>query len=100
MRALSDCINDILDRHEEVYKEMVARLGPQELQNVFTEMNVNNFGRAMAYLTLVYLMNIPEDAKCEAVRLAAVILKDIDTSGVERRLLRRIGRMLSNMFAM
>ena len=50
MRTLSDCINDILDRDEEMYNEIVAWLGPQELQNVFTEMNVNNFGRAMAYL--------------------------------------------------
>ena len=29
----------------------------------------------MAYLTLVYLMNIPEDAKREAVRLVAAILR-------------------------
>ena len=37
-------------------------------------MNVSNFSRAVAYLTLVYLINIPEDAKCEAARLPGAIL--------------------------
>ena len=67
---------------------------------VFTEMNVNSFGRVMAYLTLVYIMKIPEGAKREAVRLAAVILRDVDISRVEQSILRRIERMLSNMFVM
>ena len=46
------------------------RLGPEELLGVFAEMNVNSFGRAM-----VYLMNIPEDVKREAVRLVAPITR-------------------------
>ena len=60
--VLSRQINYILDRHEKLNDGMAERLGPKELLNVFAEMNVNGFGRAMAYLTLVYLMNIPEDA--------------------------------------
>ena len=37
----------------------------------------------MAYLTLVYLMNIPEDTKREAVRLVAPALRDVDATRVE-----------------
>ena len=70
MAILLHQINYILDRHGN-YGEMVERLGPEELLSVFAEMNVNSFGRAMAYLTLVYLMDIPEDVKREAVRLVA-----------------------------
>ena len=51
---------------------MAKRLSSEELLSVFAEMNVNSFGRAMAYLTLVYLVNIPEDVKREAVRLVAL----------------------------
>ena len=61
IRTLSHHINEILDRHEALYGEMAVRLNPEDLLNVFTEMNVNSFGRFMAYLTLVYIMNIPED---------------------------------------
>ena len=68
-------------------------------------MNVNNLGRAMAYLTLVYRMNIPEDARREAVRLTAGVLRgigvvrEISTARVEeesfaQRLFSVIGRVL------
>ena len=46
-------------------------------------MNVNSFGRAMAYLTLVYLMTIPEDVKREAVRLVAPVLRNVGVTRVE-----------------
>ena len=63
---------------------MVARFSPEEfISDVFYEMNVNSFGRAMAYLTLVYFMKIPEDAKREAVRLVATILRDVNITRVE-----------------
>ena len=51
--------------------------------SVFSEMKVNSFGRAMAYLTLVYLMNIPEDVKREAVCLVAPVLGNVDVARVE-----------------
>ena len=61
-------------------------------------MNVNNFGRAVAYLMLVYLMNIPEDAKREAARLPAATLRDVNITRVEesffQRMLSGIRRML------
>ena len=47
---LSQQVNYVLDRHEKLYGEMAERLSPEELVSVFAEMNVNSFGRAMAYL--------------------------------------------------
>ena len=61
IQTLSQRINYVLAHHEKLYVEMAERLGPDGLLGVFAEMNVNSFGRSMAYLTLVYLMNIPEE---------------------------------------
>ena len=72
----------MLAHHEKLYGEMVERLGPDELLNVFGEMDVNSFGRATAYLALVYSMDIPEDVKREAVRLVAPVLRNVDATRV------------------
>ena len=57
--------------------------------NVFNGMNANSFGRAVAYLALVYRMNIPEeDVIREAVCLVVPILRD--TARVEGSFIRRI----------
>ena len=75
--------------HEDMYTEMANRLNSDELLNVFNEMNVNSFGRAVAYLTLVCRMNISEeDVIREAVRLVVPILRD--TARVEGSFIRRI----------
>ena len=87
---LSQRINYVLDRHEKLYGEMAERLSSEELLGVFAEMNVNSFGRAMAYLTLVYLMNIPEDVKREAVRLVAPVLRNVGVTMVEGAFFRRM----------
>ena len=72
------------------YDEMAERLGPEGLLDVFGEMNVNSFGLAMAYLTLIYLMDIPEDVKREAVRLVAPVLRDVGVTRVEEGFFRRM----------
>ena len=90
MAILSQRINYVLVRHGKLYDEMAERLGPQELLSVFAEMNVNSFGRAMAYLTLVYLMDIPEDVKRKAVRLVAPVLRNIVVTRVEEGFFRRM----------
>ena len=82
-KTLSHHINYVLDRHGKLYDEMAERLDSDELLNVFGEMNVNSSGRAMAYLTLVYLMDIPEDVKREAVCLVAPVLRDVGVTRVE-----------------
>ena len=52
-------------------------------------MNVNSFGRVVAYLALVYRMNISkEDVIREAVRLVVPVLRD--TARVEGSFIRRI----------
>ena len=99
MAILSQQVNYVLDCHEKLYGEMVGRLGPEELLGVFTEMYVNSFGRAMAYLTLVYLMNIPEDAKREAVRLVAAILRDVNVTRVEESFFQRMLSGIRRVFA-
>ena len=76
IQTLSQHINYVLARHGKLYDEMTERLDSDGLLNVFGEMNVNSFGRAMAYLTLVYLMDIPEDVKREAARLVALVLRN------------------------
>ena len=80
---LSQHINYTFVRHEKLYGEMAEHLGPEELLGVFAEINVNSFGRAMGYLTLVYLMDIPEDVKCDAVRLVAPVLRNVGVTRVE-----------------
>ena len=67
---------------------MAELLGPEELLSVFAEMNVNSFGRAMAYL--VYLMDIPEDVKREAVRLVVPVLRNVGVTRVEEGCFRRM----------
>ena len=75
--TLSQHIHYVLDVHKDMYNEMANRLNSNELLNVFNEMNVNSFGRVVAYLALVYRMNIPEeDVIREAVRLVVPILRD------------------------
>ena len=78
---------------------MAERLSPEELVSVFAKMNVNSFGRTMAYLTLVYLMNIPEDAKRKAVRLVATVLRDVNVTRVEESFFQRMLSGIRRMFA-
>ena len=90
MRTFSYYINDVLDRHEELYAEIAARLNPEELPCVFTDMNVNSFWAAYGFLALVYFMIIPERAKRETVRLVAVIFKDMNIKRAEGSFFQRM----------
>ena len=79
----------MLDAHKDMYSEMANRLSSAGLLDVFNEMNVNSVGRVVAYLALVYRMNIlEEDAIREAVRLVVPVLRDI--ARVEGSFIRRI----------
>ena len=90
VQILSSHINYVLARHGQLYDEMAEQLDSDGLLNVFGEMNVNNFGRAMAYLTLSYLMDIPEDVKREAVCLVAPVLRDVGVKRAEEGFFRRM----------
>jgi hypothetical protein len=78
MRTLSHHINCLLERHEELYNQMILNVNPNEIHVVFNTINATNFGRAMAYLKLVYLIPPSEDTTRTAVRLVAAPLKSFD----------------------
>ena len=80
VETLSEHIQYILNSYRDCYNDSVERLTREELLlDVFHEMNVNNLGRAMAYLTLVYRMShiIKEDTVRQAVRLAAPLIRNV-----------------------
>ena len=80
VETLSEHIQYILGNYRDCFNESVERLTREELLlDVFQEMNVNNFGRAMSYLRLVYRMShiCKEDTVRQAVRLAAPVIRNI-----------------------
>ena len=90
VQILSQHINYVLTHHGQLYDKIAERLDSDGLLNVFGEMNVNSFGRAMAYLTLIYFMDIPEDVKREAVHLVVPVLRDVGVTRVEEGFFRRM----------
>ena len=80
VETLSEHIQYILNSYRDCCNDSVERLTREELLlGVFHEMNVNNLGRTMAYLTLVYRMShiIKEDTVRQAVRLAAPLIRNV-----------------------
>ena len=71
-------MHQCLEEYKTMYEEMATRVEAVDLPDIFNDMNVNNFGRAMAYLTLVYMLKGSENVTREAVRLVATVLKDMD----------------------
>ena len=79
VETLSEHIQYILGNYRDSYNDSVECLTREELLlDVFHEMNVNNIGRAIAYLTLVCRMShiIQEDTVRQAVRLAAPVIRN------------------------
>ena len=91
-RTLSHHVTYLLEGHEAVYNQMVVNVNPNEMHIVFDAINVTNFGRAMAYLTLVYLMHASEDTTRRAVCLVAAPLRSFDLSAfrIEESFFRRV----------
>ena len=91
IETLTEHIEYILNNYKDSYNHALDRLTREELLlDVFHEINVNNLGRAMAYLTLVYRMShiIKEDTVRQAVRLAAPVLRN--TGRVEGSFIREL----------
>ena len=76
MRTLSHHVNYLLDKHGDMYQSIVSRC--PDLVTIFYEINVINFGRAMAYLTLIYLTKVSEAEIRVAVQLVAKRLRGFD----------------------
>ena len=76
MRTLSHHVNYLLGKHGDIYQSIVSRC--PDLVTIFYEIDVVNFGRAMAYLTLVYLTKVSEAEIRVAVQLVAKRLRGFD----------------------
>ena len=68
MKTLSHHINYFLEHYTFVSGEHCK----------ISRFRVNNFGRAMSYLTFVYMVNAPEEVIRDATRLVTIVLKTID----------------------
>ena len=84
IETLSEHIEYILGNYRDSYNEAVNALNSFPLnidmfQKVFKEINVDNTGRAMAYLTLVYRTNhlTNEETVRQAVRLVVPVLRNV-----------------------
>ena len=75
-RTLAHHVNYLLDKHGDMYQSIVSRC--PDLVTISHETDVVNFGRAMAYLTLVYLTKVSEDEIRVAVQLVAKRLRGFD----------------------
>ena len=75
-------------QHEEIYGTVINRIDrdnlPINLSHIYTEMNPNNFGRLIAYLTLVYKIadSYEEEIVREAVQRTVENLKHIDLENI------------------
>ena len=77
---LSFYISKCFDEQREMYDSLNHRLSPMCFQPIFEEMHVNNFGRIVPYLALVYKVrdSYYEETLREAVRKTVQDLKHID----------------------
>ena len=65
-QTLSFHINTILDHHRDLYREVSAH--SLNLDQVYREINMTNFGRIFAYLALVCMQSDSEESFREHVR--------------------------------
>ena len=54
MTTLSYHIHQCLEQYKTIFEKMIIL--PLDLPEIFEEMDVNNFGRAVAFLTYVYVL--------------------------------------------
>ena len=86
--TLSFHINTCLREHEEIYGTAINRIDRDNLStnlcDIYEEMNPNNFGRLIAYLTLVYKIadSYEEEIVREAVQRTVENLKHIDLENI------------------
>ncbi len=75
MRTLSYHTNQLINHQGRLYDHLVTCINGHDSSYIFDKVNVNNFGRAMTYLTMVYMLKESEDVTREAVRLVLDPLK-------------------------
>ena len=98
--TLSYYIETLLEEHQDLYASVNNHInGDNLLSNlsvIHRAMNPNNFGRIIAYLTLVYSVreSLNEDSIREAVRRTINDFKCIDLSKYKRTLPQWLGSLL------
>ena len=99
MRTLSHHVNYLLDKHGDIYQSIVSRC--PDLVTIFYEIDVVNFGRAMAYLTLVYLTKVSGDEARVAIQLVAKRLRsfDFDKFKIEESFFDKIMSIFQRLFS-
>ena len=99
MRTLSHHVNYLLGKHGDIYQSIVSRC--PDLVTIFYEIDVVNFGRAMAYLTLVYLTKVSGDEARVAVQLVAKRLRsfDFDKFKIEESFFDKIMSIFQRLFS-
>ena len=92
-------MNYLIGQHGELYQEVVAGLNSDGILQVFDMMKIENFGRAMAFLTLVYMLEGSEDQIRSSVRLVAPVFKKFGVTPyrIERGFIQRIGQYFRQM---
>ena len=80
--TLSFHIHACLKDYEGIYETVIHQLDilPFSLSNIYEQMNPNNFGRFIAYLTLVYKIadSLDEETTRDAVKRTVEAFKLID----------------------
>ena len=98
---LSQHIHNILDKYQDMYDEMAGRISANELLSVYNGVNADTVGRVMAYLALVYRMNISrEDTVREATRMVIPALRNIAKAegiSVTRNIPRDVGSFIQRI---
>ena len=81
MTTLSYHIDQYLEQYKTMFEKIIILT--LDLPEIFEEMDVNNFGRAVAFLTYVYVLKGSEDVTRKAARLVAPILRDVNITRVD-----------------
>ena len=95
IETLSFHINTCLREHGEIYQTAINRIDRDNISmilcDIYEDMNPNNFGRLIAYLTLVYKIgdSYEEEIVREAVQRTVENLKHIDLEKY------KVGRFIS-----
>ena len=78
MTLLNINVNRILGMYKAIYDEATSRLKADQLVDVFHENCFHTVARVMAYLTLIWCMNLPEEEDVrKLVRVVVPSLKNI-----------------------
>ena len=69
-------MNKIINEHGQLYEELAERMGGEDdLMDVFHRMNINSFGRAIAFSALLYYKRRSGVDICRSIRLVSNVLK-------------------------